>query len=300
MNNALKKYWIVVVSLLIGLGTPVFGQVDKYNRAIECFQAQNYDCAKSAIDSALLGKELRNDAETWQLKAFIYWELTRKPEQKFKLYSAYRDSSIKAAIISNSLKPTPEAFIKNNSIIKKHAEAYYNMCIKFLYDSLNYEKSNIAFKKYKENYSKVDSTFDFKAKDIEFYSAVGSRFSELYNSNPTKSEYGEIAKVALMKVIELDPKNISANINLGIVYYNQGVGLINQMSIDTPLDKLEVIQDNSNKLFKQSLPFMNKVYSLDPKNLKALESLRQIYQALNETEKSLEFNKKLEDAKQGQ
>lgn len=44
---------------------------------------------------------------------------------------------------------------------------------------------------------------------------------------------------------------------------------------------------------------MSKVYQLDPKNQKALESLRQIYQALNDTEKSLEFNKKLEDAKKG-
>jgi tetratricopeptide (TPR) repeat protein len=102
-----------------------------------------------------------------------------------------------------------------------------------------------------------------------------------------------------MKVLELDPKNVSATFNLGIIYYNQGVNLINSMDIDTPLDKLEVIQDNSTKLFKQSLPFMSKVYQLDPKNQKALESLRQIYQALNDTEKSLEFNKKLEDAKKG-
>ncbi len=297
MNNALKKYWKVVLSLVLGLSAPVFAQVDKYNRAIECFQAGNYDCAKNAIDSALIGKELRMDVETWQLKAFIYWEITKRTENKFKLYCSFRDSSIKAAFISNSLiKSNNEQFKKNNALIKKHAEGYYNMCIKYLYDSTNYERSNIAFKKYKEYFSKIDSTFDFKAKDIEFYSAVGSRFSDLFNSNPSKSEYGEIAKIALMKVIELDPKNISANINLGIVYYNQGVNLINQMSIDTPLDKLEVIQDNSNKLFKQSLPFMNKVYSVDPKNLKALESLRQIYQALNETEKSLEFNKKLQDA----
>jgi tetratricopeptide (TPR) repeat protein len=264
-------------------------------KAQDCYLAKDFDCAKRAIDSAMLYNDARTDAHAWQTKAFVYYELAKKLDG-LKLNSPLRDSSIKAAQISHSLKADPA----NMAIIKKQAEKYYNLCIKLLYDSLNYNNSSTAYKRYKELYYLVDSTFDFRSKDIEFYSAVGSQFSDLFNQNNTKVEYGEVGKISLMKVIELDPKNISANINLGIIYYNQGVNLINSMDLDTPLDKLEVIQDNSAKLFKQSLPFMNKVYQLDPKNLKALESLRQIYQALNEPEKSLEFNKKLEEAKKGQ
>jgi hypothetical protein len=295
MISTRKKYVGMVLSLVFGLSVSVFAQSDKLAvRAQDCYLAKDFDCAKRAIDSAMLYNDARTDAQIWQIKAYVYYELAKK--EKYKLNSASRDSSIKAAQVSNSIKPDAN----NKSIIKKQAETYYNMCIKLLYDSVNYNNSSVAYKRYKELYMQVDSTFDFRSKDIEFYSAVGSQYSDLFNQNNTRVEYGEIGKVALMKVIELDPKNISANINLGIIYYNQGVNLINSMDLDTPLDKLEIIQDNSAKLFKQSLPFMNKVYQLDPKNLKALESLRQIYQALNEPEKSMEFNKKLEDAKKGQ
>jgi hypothetical protein len=290
------KYSLVVISIL--LSSASFAQFDKLNRVMDCIKAKDVNCAKNAVDSAFMSPEVRNDPQAWYYRAFVYYELAKK--DKFNLNSAYRDTSLNSIRISNSMKPEPTVLDANKQITKKHAETYYNMCIKYLYDSLNYDRSSAAYKKYKENYSSVDSTFDFRSKDIEYYSAVGSHFSDLFNNNNTKSEYGEAGKLALMKVIELDPKNVSANINLGIIYYNQGVNLINSMDIDTPLDKLEVIQDNSTKLFKQSLPFMSKVYQLDPKNVKALESLRQIYQALNDTEKSLEFNKKLEDAKKGQ
>lgn len=279
------------------LSSVSYAQMDKLERVMECIKAKDVNCAKNAVDSAFMSAEVRKDAQAWYYRAFVYYELAKK--DKFSLNSAYRDTSLNSIRISNTLKPEPPVKDATNQILKKHSETYYNMCIKLLYDSLNYDRSNIAYKKYKDYFSQVDSTFDFKAKDIEFYSGVGSHFTDLFNNNNTKGEYGEAGKLALMKVLELDPKNVSATFNLGIIYYNQGVNLINSMDLDTPLDKLEVIQDNSTKLFKQSLPFMSKVYQLDPKNQKALESLRQIYQALNDTEKSLEFNKKLEDAKKG-
>lgn len=277
------------------LSTVSFSQMEKLERVVNCIKAKDFSGAKSAVDSAFMSAEVRADAQAWYYRAFVYYELSKK--DKFNIHSAYRDTSLNSIRISNAMKPEPMVIDGNNAITKRHAEAYHNMSVKYLYDSLNYERSNAAYKKYKQYYAQVDSAFDFRTKDIEFYSGVGSHYSDLFNNNNTKPEYGEVGKLALMKVLELDPKNVSATFNLGIIYYNQGVNLINSMDIDTPLDKLEVIQDNSTKLFKQSLPFMNKVYQLDPKNVKALEGLRQIYQALNDTEKSLEFNKKLEDAK---
>ena len=279
------------------LSSVSFAQMDKLERVMECIKVKDVNCAKSAVDSAFMSAEVRKDAQAWYYRAFVYYELSKK--DKFSLNSAARDTSINSIRISNSLKPEQTVIDANKAIVKKHAENYYNIGIKLLYDSTNYERSNLAYKKYKEFYATVDSTFDFKTKDIEYYSAVGAHFADLFNNNNTKSEYGEVGKLTLMKVLDLDPKNVSATFNLGIIYYNQGVNLINSMDLDTPLDKLEVIQDNSTKLFKQSLPFMSKVYQLDPKNQKALESLRQIYQALNDTEKSLEFNKKLEEVKKG-
>ncbi|MBK7668028.1 MAG: hypothetical protein IPJ32_12255 [Sphingobacteriaceae bacterium] len=295
MRNRNVTYLLVAISIM--LSTVSFAQIEKLERVMECIKVKDVNCAKSAVDSAFMSAEVRKDAQAWYYRAFVYYELAKK--EKFNLNSANRDTSINSIRISNSLKPEQTVIDANKQILKKHSETYHNMCVKYLYDSLNYEKSNIAYKKHKEYYMQVDSVFDFRVKDIEYYSGVGSHYSDLFNNAGNKAEYGEIGKLALMKVLELDPKNVSATFNLGIIYYNQGVNLINSMDLDTPLDKLEVIQDNSTKLFKQSLPFMSKVYQLDPKNVKALEGLRQIYQALNDTEKSLEFNKKLEDAKKG-
>lgn len=288
-------YVILLFSLM--LSSTAFAQLDKLERVQECLKAKDAICAKQSIDSVFLAKDAYTDAQAQYMRAFVYYELAKK--DKYNIQSAFRDTSISAA--KTSLKLKPDAGIRDGdlSIIKKHSELYYNMCIKYLYDSLNYERTSASYKNYKQLYLMVDSSFNFQAKDVEYYSAVGSHFSDLFNANNTKTEYGENGKIALMKVLELDPKNVSANINLGIIYYNQGVNLINSMDIDTPLDKLEAIQDNSVKLFKQSLPFMTKVYQLDPKNVKALESLRQIYQALNDDAKKEEFNKKLLEARGG-
>ncbi len=281
-----------------GFATGLHAQGDQLQRATEFAKAKNFDAAKLVIDSAFRMPATKSDPYAWAARGFIYYYLSAKYE-KFKMVSTLRDTALNSVRISNNLNPEPKTAETNKTLLKKISENYFNICKSLLQDSLNFERSQMAYKKYKELYTQVEPSFDFKLKDIEYYSAVGSIFADIYNQDNTKIQAGEIAKIALLKVLEIDPKNISANINLGIIYYNQGVNLINQMALDTPLDKLEVIQDNSAKLFKQSLPFMSKVYQLDPKNLKALESLRQIYQALNDEAKSLEFNKKLEQAKSG-
>lgn len=290
-----SKYLFLLLSIV--LTTASVAQNEKMFRVQECLKAKDVKCAKQAIDSVFLSKEAQTDPQAWYFRSFVYYELSKR--DKSILVSAYRDSSVAYANKAISLKADAEQKQSCLDIIKRHSATYFNICKMYLQDSLNYEKSHIAYQNYKKLYSKVDTSFNFKSKDIEFYSAAGSIFTDLFTNNNGKAEYGEIGKVTLMKVLDLDPKNISASVNLGIIYYNQGVNLINSMDIDTPLDKLEAIQDNSAKLFKQSLPFMNKVYELDPKNVKALESLSRIYHALNDAEKANEFNTKLEQAKQG-
>jgi len=112
--------------------------------------------------------------------------------------------------------------------------------------------------------------------------------------NKNKKDYQDIAKLALLKSIEIDPKNISANINLGILFYNEGVELMQKMEYDVELSQLDVVQENAKKLFKQSLPFMNKVYELEPKDSRAIDGLEGIYHALNDWEMETFFRKKKE------
>ena len=199
-----------------------------------------------------------------------------------------------SALISISLDSAKGYSDNNNAFIKNGAATYYKLGTILLQDSLNTGKSEMFYQKYKKYTAIINPTFDFKQKDIEYYNTMGSIFADQYMRKNFDQKHGDIAKMALLKVLELDPKNISANINLGILYYNQGATLMRMMDYDVDLAQLDIIQENAKKLFKQSLPFMIKVYELDPKAEKALESLQGIYSALLDEEKANEFKQKKE------
>ena len=79
------------------------------------------------------------------------------------------------------------------------------------------------------------------------------------------------------------------------MFYNQAVQLINQSDYDIDIVALNDIQDNSVKLFRESLPFMEKAYKLDPKRRETLLGLSGIYFSLNEKEKSDLYKQKLQE-----
>ena len=100
--------------------------------------------------------------------------------------------------------------------------------------------------------------------------------------------------IAVWGVIPFGEGAVISNINLGVLYYNQGATLMRMMDYDVDLAQLDVIQENAKKLFKQSLPFMIKVYEIDQRDPRALESLQGIYSALLDDEKANEFKLKKE------
>lgn len=270
-----------------------FAQSDSLFKAQELCNQKKYTEAINVIDKAILNTETATDAATWHIRAFAYIQTYKQQgaanTQKINLL----DTAISSAIKSNFLDDKKEYLENNNAFIKNGSSAYYKLAVIQLNDSLNANKSERFYNQYKKHYKVIDPIFDFKAKDIEYYSALGTVFSDLYSNNNFKQSYGDIAKTALQKVLELDPKNISANINLGIIYYNQGATLMREMDFGTPMDQLDVIQDNAAKLFKQSLPFMLKVYELNPEDKKVLLGLEGIYEGLYDEVKANEFKNKL-------
>ena len=82
---------------------------------------------------------------------------------------------------------------------------------------------------------------------------------------------------------------------MGILFYNQAVQLITQSDIDIDIVALNDLQDNSIKLFRESLPFMEKAYQLDPKRKETLLGLSGVYFSLNDKEKSDLYKQKLQE-----
>ena len=99
------------------------------------------------------------------------------------------------------------------------------------------------------------------------------------------------------EVLELDENNISANYNLGILYYNKGADIVNNMDYSLDLAELNRIQEELYIIFKKSLPYMKRAYDLNPKKEETLIGLQGIYLSMNDKEKSEAYKQELEKLK---
>lgn len=271
-----------------------YAQNDLLFEAQKLCNEKKYEQAIPMLEKIVVHPETKNDPASWYTRSFAYFYIYKQAGQ----YNTVKINELDTAMYSvlKSIKlDTGKVYVnENNALIKNGAIYYYKISTILLQDSLNNTKSEKFYDNYKKYTAIIDPAFDFKPKDINYYNTTGGIFADLYMKNNFNQKYGDIAKYALLKVLELDNKNISANMNLGILYYNQGATLMRMMDYDVDLAQLDVIQENAKKLFKQSLPFMIKVYSLDPKAEKALESLQGIYSALLDEEKANEFKQKKE------
>lgn len=297
MLNVSKSYHYLkstLCFLFLLLSCQQYAQNDLLIEAQKLCAEKKFDQAVPIIDEVVVHSETKNESYAWYIRSYAYLQSYKQQGNANVAKANLLDTAMVSAIKSMKLDAVNENKPNNEALIKSGAASYLSISKVLLQDSLNSSRSEAFYLKYKKHTTIINPTFDFKLKDVEYYNATGSLFADMYMKNNFKQTYGDIAKAALLKVLDIDNKNISANINLGILYYNQGATLMRMMDYDVDLAQLDVIQENAKKLFKQSLPFMIKVYELDPKAERALESLQGIYSALLDEEKANEFKQKKE------
>jgi hypothetical protein len=285
----------LVLGILLLLAGFTKAQQDRKNAAISFLQQGNLDSAMANIDQAIVHQQTALDAESWYIRGFIYKSIYNKNEKANKESNArlVALASFKKSLALDGSEGNVQENVKN---IKYLASTLYNDAAASL-DSVDYKIAIRNFGLYKEYYPLVDSSqANIRQKDIDFSLAIASLYTKIFESDRKgKTEFLRLAKESYNKVLQLDPNNIGANYNMGILYYNQAVNLINQSDYDLDIVALNDIQDNSINLFKESLPFMEKAYSLDPRRKETLLGLSGIYFSLNEFEKSNMFKQKLEE-----
>jgi hypothetical protein len=269
----------------------IFAQADKLSRAQQLHQAKNADAARLAIDSVVKHPDTKSDYSAWTLRGFIYFEIYKRSDKQ-KLYSPLRDTVVASLKRSNALKPDADYAANNKKLLNNLWAGYYNMAKSYLQDSVNNVKSQIAYNRYREIYLITEPSADIKVKDVEYYIAVGSLYSDIFNRDNDNLQAQEIAKVALYKVIEQQPSSISANLNLGIMYYNQAVNMGKKLDYGADISQIEAVQENIVKLARQAEVPILRVFKTDSKNVKAVEALFYIYRMLNEPIKSQDFKAK--------
>jgi tetratricopeptide (TPR) repeat protein len=285
----------VCFTLLLVTVAMAEAQQSKVSAAYSFFQKDQLDSAKACINDAVKHPETSANGQAWYLRGFIYKSVYNKQEKGNKLSPSRLEAltSFKKSIALDTTQENVQECIKN---VKYLATTLYNDAAASL-DSIDYKIAISNFEKFKEYYLLVDPTpANIQQKDIDFSLAIASLYTKIFETDRKgKTEFLKLAKDAYNKILAVDPNNIGANYNMGILYYNQAVNLINQSDYDLDIVALNDIQDNSINLFKESLPFMEKAYELDPRRRETLLGLSGIYFSLNEFEKSNMYKQKLEE-----
>ncbi len=100
---------------------------------------------------------------------------------------------------------------------------------------------------------------------------------------------------AYQKCIEIDSAYADAYYNLGAMYNNQAVDII-EVATELPQDAIEeynIEKAKADELFQKALPYLEKSDELNPDNLEILQTLKQIYTRLNDMDKLQEVNARI-------
>lgn len=287
---------IMLVGLMLS-GIVLNAQEAKLVRAQTLYNEKKPDLAKLCIDSVIAHPETQKRYESFTLRAFIYFEIYKRTD-KIKFNSPLRDTIISSIKQSNALNPDEDYKSNNKKLLNSISAHYHYLAKTYLLDSSDNEMGYKAFNKFKETYKIMEATADFTEKDLEYNLAVGSHFSDKFNSNKSNTKAFEIAKVALLKVLEINPQDTSANINMGVMYLNQSTDLIEKLYAgEVSIQEVDIIQDNAIKLAKQAEQFFLKVYNQNNKNRKAVLALYYVYRVLLDEPKKKEFELKCKELK---
>lgn len=179
------------------------------------------------------------------------------------------------------------------------------------------EGVNIALEQ--NDLEKAESFFnqaiEANPKDTILLSSMGSIFltaadnitAQLRTMDGSEENYAELtgqaddlygkAETNLKKALALDPKDMNANYNLGVLYLGKGEKmalLANSMEFNDPRYD-EAVQESEN-MYKKAIEPLEAYIQEDPENAGVLNVLFQVHKKAGNTQKALEYKKRADAA----
>lgn len=156
--------------------------------------------------------------------------------------------------------------------IEKYPENNYPLVIETFNYYVNIGENEKAFEY-------ITIAIEKNPNDPQFFVIKGTLLEELGRKQEAQKEYA--------KAIELQPDNFDANYSLGAFYYNTAVDTLDWADKNIPITefaKLDQYKKIANEYFELSLPYLEKAYAQQPKNVNVLGTLRVIYYRLQKME----------------
>jgi len=136
-------------------------------------------------------------------------------------------------------------------------------------------------------------------KNVSVLYAIGVTYDLLKNDSKLPEDerlkYFNAAIDGYKETIAVDPNYFDALFNLGAIYYNKGGDVINEAN-KLPINetaKYDKMLADGNNYLNLALPYLEKCQELQPKDKATLVSLKEIYTRLNQKEKLMGVNDKL-------
>ncbi|VAW12603.1 hypothetical protein MNBD_BACTEROID01-1258 [hydrothermal vent metagenome] len=269
---------------------------DFTNQAVEAFSSQDYNLALQTFEQILELEEVpiikadnpdiidtvilfnaglaAYNAENYDKAIKYYKEAAKYGYNGARTHLLISNAYELMKDTLNSLEALKEGFLKypeDNGIIVKMINIY-----------LNSDRPNDAMEYLKLAIEKDPG-------NASFYFAKGSLYDQLGNQ--------EEAIIAYKKAIELKDDDFNSYYNLGALYYNKGVKQIevaNAVPTNQP-EKYEEEKAKADVWFNKALPYMEKCYELNDKDLSTLESLKNLYYRMKNMDKYKEIDDKIKN-----
>lgn len=289
----INRIYISLCVLLMSISA--IAQVDSLNNAYSYYSKGDYNKAKVAIDAAAKNEATSAMKETWYIRSFIYKELYKRNESD-NPKSSFRNEAVIATIKAIELDKDNQ-YPELKPSLKFIARTYYNDAGQY-FTADGYKTAAEYFNLFEKYMLIVDdkykSTKEYRDIKVNFFQSLASAMNTIFESNRDKFKYmfKEIEDTYKI-VIAVDTNDSFSFYNLSMLYYNQGVYVINSMDPDNDFFRIDQIQDDAREYFRKCLPYALKAYRLNPNRKEILQALENIYHALYDEENAAIYKEKL-------
>ncbi len=263
------------------------------NAALVANQANNYE---KALDFYL---ELVDLDYTGISMTYYATEKESGEEQRFQDTES-RDFSIN--VIKTHGKPRDELGKSEKDIILRTIAAIYRDTKDFD-NSLKYIELSKEINPNNINLILLESNIRWELGDVDSYEKLITKALEInpentdlvFNLGVVNADKGNIdlALEYYNKAIQLDPSYTKAYLNAAALILDKDEPIIEEMnslgmstSDYNRYDELKLIRED---LFKSAIPYLDKVYELDPNNIDCIKTLRNIYEQLGNSDEAKKY-----------